>query len=165
MNLLTKFGLLLVLLIFSVLSQAAYAQSKVVVIPLLGDSTELKPIKFSNLIEERRAFTRFSDKLTIGTVTDTRKFVITSITVAPENYPSTLSPISLRFCVNRPSGSTNCTHSFKVPNNTISKIDYGFGDLFTSNGQHYIDLTSRGGLPQNVANQIVVFVSGYFYNV
>ena len=141
-------------------SFAAVAQNRVVVVPLIGNGPDLRPIRPENLIERRGIFTTFSSRAIIGTVTDDRAFVITSITVSPERYLSTYRPITLRFC-REPS---SCSHSYNVPNNTISKIDFGIGDLFTSNGRHYIDIVDRGGLPENVANQIIIHVSGYFYD-
>ena len=148
------------LILLSLIPALAYAQNKVVVVPLIGNESELKPINPSNVIDVRRAFTTTSDRATIGTVTAERGIILSNITVAPEEYPTTLSTISLRFC--RDGGG--CSHSISVPNNTISKIDFGLGELFTFNGEYYIDIVDRGGLPQNVANQISIHISGYFYN-
>jgi hypothetical protein len=152
-------ALVCLLVLLSTIPSIVIAQNKVVVVPLISNESELKPISPSNIIDVRRAFTVTSDRATIGTVTDERGIVLSNISVSPENYPSTLSTLSLRFC--RQSGS--CSHSISVPNNTISNINFGLGELFTFNGVYYIDVIDRGGLPQNVANQISVHISGYYY--
>lgn len=152
-------AILCLTILLSTISSISNAQTKVVVVPLIGNESELKPISPSNLIDVRRAFTTTSDRATIGTVTDERAFVLSSITVSPESYPASYNPIRLRFCRE----SSSCSHGISVPNNTISKIDFGLGELFTFNGTYYIDITSRGGLPQNVANQISLHISGYYY--
>lgn len=151
--------LLLVGMLFFV-AQQALAHNNVVVIPMVGNGSNLQPISTDDLIEKLGVFTHSTNKAIFGTVTDERGIILTKITVAPERYPGTLAPISLRFC--RESGV--CFHSYAVPNNTISTIDFGLGDLFSSNGTYYIDLTSRGGLPENVSNQIIIHISGYYYD-
>ena len=152
-------ALLCLTILLSTIPSISNAQTKVVVVPLIGNESELKPISPSNLIDVRRAFTTTADRATIGTATDERGIVLSNITVMPEEYPASLSTISLRFC--RESGS--CSHSISVPNNTNSNIDFGLGELFTFNGTYYIDIIDRGGLPQNVANQIAVHISGDYY--
>jgi len=136
-----------------------YAQQKVVVIPLLGNESELKPLSPEDLIDVRRAFTFNTDDVLISTVTNDHMFVLKSILIAPEQYPAVRRPISLRFC--RTPNGTNCSHAWKVPNDTITRLDFGIGEIFDIIGSHYIDVSDRGGLPQNSANQISVHVSGY----
>lgn len=148
-----------VVLLSAVVSTNVHAHNNVVVIPMVGDGP-FKPLAISDLIQVRRAFTVYADKLIIGNVTDSRGIIITKITVSPENYPAALDEINVRYCRT----GSSCSHSISAPNNTTTTIDFGLGDILEGTGQHYLDLTSRGGLPQNVANQIYVFVSGYYYD-
>ncbi|GHA19874.1 hypothetical protein GCM10008090_32030 [Arenicella chitinivorans] len=123
----------------------------------------MKPIQPNNLIDIRTAFTNSSSRLTLGTVTSSRAIVLTSLLVAPEFYPSSRLPISLRFC-RVFNAQTSCSHSWAVPNDDVTMLNYGIGEIFDSEGQHYIDITSRGGLASNnAAQQIIVQASGYFY--
>ena len=150
-----KVSALLVLLAPTII----YAQQKVVVIPLLGNGPELEPLSPDDLVDVRRAFTFNTDDVLISTVTSDHIFVLKSILIAPEQYPATRQTISLRFC-RTPNGSS-CSHSWKVPNDTVTRLDFGIGEIFDTIGSHYIDINDRGGLPQNSANQISIHVSGY----
>ena len=135
------------------------AQSKVVVVPLIGNGSDIKPIPVSDVVDRRRAFTFSSDVLFVARTTSEKLFVLKSILVSPEAYPSTRRPISLRFCRN--SNRTSCSHSWDVPNDNVTLLDFGVGETFDFEQDIYIDVVNRGGLAQSVAQQIQVHVSGY----
>ncbi|MCH2189770.1 MAG: hypothetical protein MK188_02445 [Gammaproteobacteria bacterium] len=147
-------------LAFSLIPTLLLAQTKVVVVPLIGDDSQLKPISPTDLVDARAAFTTGSQSLRIFTVTNESLYVLSSILVAPEQYPATRRPISIRFCKG-PGGTGECTHAWKVPNDNVTKLDFGIGEIFDINATYYLDITDRGGLPENVGNQIIVQVSAY----
>ena len=127
---------------------------------MVNNGNQIKPIKPADLISRHFPFTEFSDTFTIGVVSETRAFVITRITVMPEQYLAGLRLITLRFCRT----GSSCPFGYTIPNNTMSVIDLGIGRQFTTVGQWTMDTTNRGGLPQNVANQIIVHVFSYYYD-
>lgn len=154
-----KLSRVLISLLFILIPAAVSAQQKVVVIPMIGNGPELKPLAPADVVDVRFPFTTSSNWVRIFTVTDDYIYVLKSILVSPEQYPATRRPISIRFC--RTSTGSNCSHSWKVPNDNVTKLDFGLGEIFDFNSSYYLDITDRGGLPENVANQIVVQVSAY----
>ena len=145
-------------LIFSLMFAAAsHAQDRTLFIPIIKEGSQLEALAPADVVDRRLAFTLSSQTMNLFTVNDDNIYVLKSILIAPEMYPETRAPISIRFC----EFGGGCSHSWKVPNDNVTQLDFGIGEVFDSNGSYYIDINDRGGLPETASNQINVQVSAY----
>ncbi len=140
-----------------VFTAGAQAQDRTLFIPIIKNESNLTALPPTDVVDARLAFTFVSQSLNLFTVDDNSIYVLKSLLIAPEVYPATRAPISVRFC--RDGGG--CTHSWKVPNDNVTQLDFGIGEVFDTNGRYYIDIPTRGGLAESVSNQINVQVSAY----